>query len=173
MSWNLTTPHPIRFTSCQTFRKLLLRPKAPARADEFPNPGLLCDDGVDTSLNQTFEAYLGTNTCWMLAYESFFGTGSYPTPSKKTYQQLPKSYQSMKMEKWKKQHEQTCVTKLLEEAVFAFSRLTFVTLTTDGFWKKALKKGRSVAFSGKHVPIRQLIHSHGPGTVELAKDHTK
>ena len=52
-----------------------------------------------------------------------------------------------------------------------FSGLTFVTLTTDGFWKKALEKGRSVAFSGKHVPIRQLIHSHGPGTVELAKDH--
>lgn len=107
------------------------------------------------------------------AGKSFLGQGVIPPLTKNTYQHHINTHQSVEIDKWKKQHPKTCVTKLMEEAAFAFSRLTFVTLTTDGFWKKALKKGRSVAFSGKHVPIRQLIHSHGPGTVELAKDHTK
>ena len=37
---------------------LWVRSKLPSRANEFPNSRLLCDDGVDTSLNQTLEAYL-------------------------------------------------------------------------------------------------------------------
>ena len=50
----------MQFTKTQTpFAKLPPRyAKVPARANELPNAGLLCDDGVDSGLNQTLEAHL-------------------------------------------------------------------------------------------------------------------
>ena len=62
-------------------------------------------------------------------------------------------------------HQKTCVTKLMEEAAFTLSKhMAFLTLTMDGLRKKALEKG-SVAFSGKHVPIRQPIHIELQGII--------
>ncbi len=53
------------------------------------------------------------------------------------------------MDKWKKQHEQTGVKKLMAENALTLSRhITFLTLTIDGLWKKALEKGQWLV-SGK------------------------
>lgn len=89
---------------------------------------------------------LGTTgeRCWVLgvdAGKSFLGQGVIPPLTKNTYQHHINTHQSVEIDKWNKQHPKTCVTKLMEEAAFAFSRLTFLTLTTDGLRKKALEKG--------------------------------
>lgn len=39
--------------------RLVASAKGPSRTNELPNPRLLGDNGIDTSLNQSFEANLG------------------------------------------------------------------------------------------------------------------
>lgn len=144
MFWNRPPPIP-SLEALHFLPNLSIRPKAPPRADEFPDPGLLGDDGVDTSLNQTFEAHLRQHRtgsgarvgCW--APHLILGTSrSCPRPQR-IYQHPPKHGDRQVEEK----HQKTCVTKLMEEAAFTLSKhIAFLTLTMDGLRKKALEKGR-------------------------------